>query len=210
MASALISATTAGPKTAANEGSSHSGKSPATKLGAPVRSPAESRSASPSLSGGGACPSPEQSAASAPALISWTCRKAPSTLARGVSSPMINAEEARLRCASKTSEAIAARSFEPANRCERPQSFSASAAGLLRASISSTTSIAAAMRAPGVIGNQLSWRSNQHGNISRRRRPQIESEDHDRISTLPTCHALLHPISPGFPSPGLDAARTLA
>ena len=46
MASALISATTAGPKTAANEGSSHAGKSPATKLGAPVRSPAESRSAS--------------------------------------------------------------------------------------------------------------------------------------------------------------------
>ena len=44
MASALISATTAGPKTAANEGSSHAGKSPATKLGAPVKSPAVRRS----------------------------------------------------------------------------------------------------------------------------------------------------------------------
>src|SRR5581483_2617463 len=46
---------------------------------------------------------------------------------------------------------MAARSPEPAKRCDRPQSFSVSAAGLRRASISENTSMAAASRAPGVM-----------------------------------------------------------
>mgnify|MGYP002652475111 CR=1 FL=1 len=51
-----------------------------------------------------------------------------------------------LRCG-----AIAARSPEPAKRCDRPQSFSASGAGRRRAPMSASTSIAAARRAPGVM-----------------------------------------------------------
>src|SRR5262249_10255008 len=46
---------------------------------------------------------------------------------------------------------MAARSPEPAKRCERPQSLSASAAGRRRVSISASTSMAADRRAPGVM-----------------------------------------------------------
>ena len=48
---------------------------------------------------------------------------------------------------------MAARSDEPAKRCDRPQSLSASAAGRRRASISAKTSMAAERRAAGVMQN---------------------------------------------------------
>ena len=44
----------------------------------------------------------------------------PSTIARASSLPTIQAAEARQRKASKTSVASAARSFDPAKRCEGP------------------------------------------------------------------------------------------
>src|SRR5579862_4416620 len=47
---------------------------------------------------------------------------------------------------------MAARSDEPANRCERPQSLSTSAAGRRLASTSAKTSMAADRRAAGVMG----------------------------------------------------------
>ena len=74
-----------------------------------------------------------------------------STSARGLSSPMASALEARPRSASKTRLPMAARSPEPAKRCASPQSFRASAAGRLRPATSSRTSMAALARAPGVI-----------------------------------------------------------
>src|SRR3954453_8745713 len=46
---------------------------------------------------------------------------------------------------------MAARSPEPANRCAKPQSLSASAAGRRRVSMSASTSMAADRRAPGVM-----------------------------------------------------------
>ena len=50
---------------------------------------------------------------------------------------------------------MAARSPEPAKRCASPQSLSASAAGRRRVSISASTSMAAEMRAAGVIARPL-------------------------------------------------------
>src|SRR5262245_7761924 len=47
---------------------------------------------------------------------------------------------------------MAARSPEPANRCAKPQSLSASGAGRRRVSMSASTSMAAESRAPGVMG----------------------------------------------------------
>ena len=54
------------------------------------------------------------------------------TSARGLSSPMAEAAEARLRKQSNTRLPIAARSPDPAKRWPTPQSFSASDAGRLR------------------------------------------------------------------------------
>src|SRR5438309_8938542 len=52
-----------------------------------------------------------------------------------------------------------ARSPEPAKRSARPQSCSASGAGLRRAAMSARTSVAAASFAPGVMLRTASWQS---------------------------------------------------
>jgi hypothetical protein len=84
----------------------------------------------------------------------------PSSRARGASSSITHALDARRRSTSQTRPAIAARSPEPAKRCAVPHSFSAFAAGLRWASILSITSIAADKRAAGVIANfQLETRN---------------------------------------------------
>ncbi len=82
-------------------------------------------------------------------------RGAPSTCARGSSEPSRKVLEARRRSASKTRLAIRARSPEPAKRCEKPQSRSASAAGRFRSAMSASTSVKAAERLPraGVMGS---------------------------------------------------------
>src|SRR3974390_2970069 len=77
---------------------------------------------------------------------------------------MIQALEAHRRSASQTSPAIAARSPEPAKRCEVPHSFSACAAGTRWASMVSITSMAADSLAAGVIGRAFACgRSKHHG-----------------------------------------------
>src|SRR5882757_5208047 len=95
----------------------------------------------------------------------------PSTAPRGLSSPIMNAAESRRRNVSYTSPAMAARSPEPAKRCARPQSFSASGEGLRRAPMSARTSVAAASFAPGVIaGPSSSWS----------RQPEHDLDDEDQ------------------------------
>ena len=148
---ACISGTNAAsPSTATSEDASQSGKSPCTCVGASasVRVPSACRSAS--SSGAGAWPSPVHNAAIPSASIPRATASAPSRRARGVSASMIQVADARRRNASKTSAAIAARSFEPAKRCDRPQSLSASGAGRCRVSMSARISIPAASRPPGV------------------------------------------------------------
>src|SRR5262245_28784899 len=75
----------------------------------------------------------------------------PSTRARGVSLPSRCALEARRRSTSHTSPAIAARSPDPAKRCEVPHSFSAWAAGTRWDSSAAMMSMAADSRAAGVM-----------------------------------------------------------
>src|SRR5918996_1669209 len=82
---------------------------------------------------------------------------------------------------------MAARSPEPAKRCDRPQSLSASAAGRRRASISASTSMAAERRAAGVIVRPLAdlprgWFLLE-GDIARRFEAELASE-------LPPVHYL--------------------
>ena len=59
-----------------------------------------------------------------------------------------------MRRQSNTRLPIAALSPDPAKRCETPQSFNASDAGRLRASISARISIAALARADGSISSR--------------------------------------------------------
>src|SRR5688572_8481753 len=68
---------------------------------------------------------------------------------------------------------IAARSPEPAKRCERPQSFSASAAGLRRRWMSSSTSMAAASLPPRRIVRSCAGCPN--GGLSNDRRPRWQA-----------------------------------
>src|SRR5215475_9949023 len=77
----------------------------------------------------------------------------PSTRARAVSLPIRCALDARRRSTSHTSPEIAARSPEPAKRCDVPHSFSASAAGTRCASMAAMMSMAADSRAAGVMKN---------------------------------------------------------
>src|SRR5689334_1858631 len=75
----------------------------------------------------------------------------PSARARGVSLPIRNALDAFRRSTSQTRPEIAARSPEPAKRCEVPHSFSACAAGIRWVSMVAITSMAADSRAAGVM-----------------------------------------------------------
>src|SRR6185312_11984014 len=93
----------------------------------------------------------------------------PRRIARALSSPMIQALDARRRSASKTSPAMAERSPEPANRCVSPHDFNASAAGRRSRSIASNISMAAASRAPGVMSKR-----------SRQAEENTYGEDHPR------------------------------
>ncbi len=72
---------------------------------------------------------------------------------------------------------MAARSFEPAKRCERPQSFKASDAGRWWLKISSRISIAAATLPPGVIRSNGS-EGRREKNADRENEPHDE-EDHE-------------------------------
>src|SRR5690606_34964892 len=83
------------------------------------------------------------------------------TSARVESSPIFAASESRRRRTSNTRLPIAARSPEPAKRCALPQSARACAAGRWRTKISSSTSTAAFIRAPGRIDYNPSCRVRQ-------------------------------------------------
>ena len=151
-ASALPSSAASSPKLASNCGASHSGKSPATCAGAPARSAAASRSRSASVSGAGAWPSPENSAAIASTSSPRNCFSAPRISARGVASPIIQADdfppqrvvdEARdRRAVARAGEAM--REAPVLHRIRRR-----AAAG----SMSARISMAAAMRAAGIMGD---------------------------------------------------------
>src|ERR687886_1761068 len=92
--------------------------------------------------------------------------------------------------------AIAARSFEPAKRCARPQSLSASTAGRRRASISARTSMAAAMRAAGVM------RSEAEDDARREDEPHDEQQDRpDQKSGEAPPHVVARHVDSGVDKP---------
>jgi hypothetical protein len=113
--------------------------------------PEASAARSASLNGSGAKRPPSHSAAIVSASMPRSSLSMPSTRARGVSVPISCALEARRRSTSHTSPAIAARSPEPAKRCDVPHSFSACAAGMRCASMAAMTSMAAESLAAGVM-----------------------------------------------------------
>src|SRR5258707_9101565 len=91
---------------------------------------------------------------------------------------------------------MAARSPEPAKRCARPHAFSASAAGRTCASSSASTSIAAEIRAEGVIPSRQI-------KVVRELDPQSE-DDHD-AETINEA-AARHPVRGGVDE-GMDIAQ---
>ena len=122
--------------------------------------------------------------------------RAPIISARGVSDFMSQRAEARRRSASNTSEAMPARSFDPAKRWARPQSLSASAAGRRRVSRSSRTSIAAAMRAEGCICFIFTKRGRGAPSFHRRRGDAI-AKCFGPISAVPQGQPALRFAGPG-------------
>src|SRR5437870_1417576 len=76
---------------------------------------------------------------------------------------------------------MAARSPEPAKRCARPQSLSASAAGRRRVSISASASMAADRRAPGVMALSCAVSAAKARLVRRRLSVPAPHRDHGEV-----------------------------